>query len=112
MSPDLLQFLERNQQRARQQCLVCERARWSTMGGSLRGNKRFPQDSDLRNRISFERGFGRATDSILDFVAKAAVDIIVMSVRELDPVMAGHLPKSDTGPQLICRAPRPVLTIR
>ena len=71
-----------------------------------------PQNSDLRNRIHFERGFGPATDSILDFTEKAAVDIIVMSVRHLDPVMAAHLPKSDTAHELVSRAPCPVLTIR
>jgi len=71
-----------------------------------------PQNSDLRNRIRFERGFGPATDSILDLTEKAAVDIIVMSVRGLDPVMAAHLPKSDTAHELVSRAPCPVLTIR
>ena len=68
--------------------------------------------SDLRNRIRFERGFGPAPDSILDFVAKSAVDMIVMSVRQLDPVMAAHLPKSDTAYELVTRALCPVLTIR
>jgi len=71
-----------------------------------------PQNSDLRNRIHFERGFGPATDSILDFAEKGAVDIIVMSVRHLDPVMAAHLPKSDTAHELVSRAACPVLTIR
>jgi nucleotide-binding universal stress UspA family protein len=71
-----------------------------------------PADSGLSNRIRFERGFGSATDSILDFAAKETVDVIVMSVRPLDPVMAAHLPKPDTAYELISRAPCPVLTIR
>jgi len=69
------------------------------------------QDSNLRNRIRFERGFGPVTDSILDFVAKADVDIVVMSVRRLDPVMAARL-ESGTAHALVSRAPCPVLTIR
>ena len=71
-----------------------------------------PQDSNLRNRIRFERGFGPVTDSILDFATKAEVDIIVMSIRRLDPVMAAHHPKSGTAHALVSRAPCPVLTIR
>ena len=75
-------------------------------------NDNVPQDSDLHNRIRFERGFGPAADSILDFVAKANVDLIVMTIRELDPIMAAHLPTSDATHQLVSRAPCPVLTIR
>lgn len=75
-------------------------------------NDNVPQDSDLHNRIRFERGFGPAADSILDFVAKANVDLIVMAIRDLDPVMAAHLPTSDATHQLVSRAPCPVLTIR
>jgi len=71
-----------------------------------------PEHSDLHNRIRFERGFGPATDSILDFAAKAGVDMIVISVRELDPITAAHLPKSDSAHDLVSRAPCPVLTIR
>jgi nucleotide-binding universal stress UspA family protein len=71
-----------------------------------------PEHSDLRKRIRFERGFGPATNAILDFAAKSAVDIIVMSVRELDPVIASHLPQSDAAHALVSRAPCPVLTIR
>jgi nucleotide-binding universal stress UspA family protein len=70
------------------------------------------QDSDLRNRIRFESGFGPAADSILDFAVKASVDLIVMSVRQLDPFIAAHLPKSDTAHELVSRAPCPVLTVR
>jgi nucleotide-binding universal stress UspA family protein len=70
------------------------------------------RDSGLRNRISFELGFGAAAESILDFAVKEDVDLIVMSVRQLDPFMAAHLPKSDTAHALVSRAPCPVLTIR
>lgn len=70
------------------------------------------QNSDLRNRIRFQIGFGPAADSILEFAAKANVDVIVMSVRQLDPVIAAHLPKSDTAHALVSRAAYPVLTIR
>ena len=75
-------------------------------------NENVPQDSDLHNRIRFERGFGPAADSILDFVAKENVDLVVMSIRDLDPFMAAHLPTSDVTHQLVSRAPCPVLTIR
>jgi nucleotide-binding universal stress UspA family protein len=71
-----------------------------------------PEDSDLRKRIRFERGFGPVTDSILDFAAKENVDMIVMSIRQLDPVMAAHLPKAGTAHELVSRASCPVLTIR
>lgn len=69
-------------------------------------------DSDLRKRIRFESGFGAAADSILDFAAKEEVDLIIMSVRQLDPFMAAHLPKPDTAHALVSRAPCAVLTIR
>jgi nucleotide-binding universal stress UspA family protein len=74
-------------------------------------NDHVPEDSDLRGRIRFQRGFGPVTDSILDFVAKGDVDMIVMSVRALDPLIAARL-DSGTSHQLISRAPCPVLTIR
>ncbi len=70
-----------------------------------------PPGSLLRNRIRFETGFGPAADSILDFAARAGVDLIVMPVRRLDPVIAAHLPKSDTAYELVSRAMCPVLTI-
>jgi nucleotide-binding universal stress UspA family protein len=69
-------------------------------------------DSELRKRIRFELGFGAAADSILDFAAKEHVNLIVMSVRQLDPFIAAHLPTSDTAHALVSRAPCPVLTIR
>ena len=75
-------------------------------------NDNVPDGSDLHNRIRFERGFGPAADSLLSFVEKANVDLIVLSIRDLDPVMAAHLPTSDTTHQLVRRAPCPVLTIR
>ena len=75
-------------------------------------NENVPQDAALHNRIRFERGFGPVADSLLDFVVKANVDLIVISIRDLDPVMAAHLPTSDTTHQLVSRAPCPVLTIR
>jgi nucleotide-binding universal stress UspA family protein len=69
-------------------------------------------DSDLRNRIRFHIGSGAAADSILEFAGKADVDLIIMAVRHLDPVMAAHLPGSDTAYELVSRANSPVLTIR
>jgi nucleotide-binding universal stress UspA family protein len=70
-----------------------------------------PEGSELRNRIRFETGFGPAAESILDFVGKSGVDLIVMAVRRLDPVIAAHLPKSDTTYELVSRASCPVLTV-
>src|SRR5688572_28036333 len=75
-------------------------------------NDNVPHGSDLHNRIRFERGFGPVADSLLEFVVKANVDLIVISIRDIDPVMAAHLPTSDTTHQLVRRAPCPVLTIR
>ncbi len=75
-------------------------------------NDKVPEDSDLHNRIRFETGFGPAADALLDFIAKTNVDLIVLSVRALDPVMAAHLPTSDATHQLVSRAPCPVLTMR
>jgi nucleotide-binding universal stress UspA family protein len=74
-------------------------------------NENVAHDSDLHNRVRFERGFGPVADALLDFVAKAKVDLIVMPIRNLDPVMAAHLPTSDTTHELVRRAPCPVLTI-
>jgi len=71
-----------------------------------------PSGSDLRNRIRFERGFGPASNAILDFATKSAVDLILISVRQLDPVIAAHLPKHGTAYELVTRALCPVLTIR
>ncbi len=74
-------------------------------------NDHVPEHSDLRNRIRFQRGFGAVTESILDFVATGGVDIIVMSVRALDPYIAARL-DTGTSHELISKAPCPVLTIR
>jgi hypothetical protein len=71
-----------------------------------------PEESDLRKRIRFERGFGPVTDSILGFASKAEVDMIVMSISQLDPVMAAHLPHAGTAHELVSRASCPVLTVR
>ena len=71
-----------------------------------------PESSNLRNQVRFERGFGPTTEAILNFVSKAAVDLIVMSVEPIDSVTAGHLPKPDTAYELVSYAPCPVLTIR
>ena len=71
-----------------------------------------PPGSDLRQRFRLEQGFGPAGAAILGFAAQAAVDVIVMPVRRLDPVMAAHLPKADTAYEVVSRAPCPVLTIR
>ena len=74
-------------------------------------NDHIPQNSDLRQRLRFEAGFGSATDAILHFVANEGVDMIVMSVRRVDPTIAAHLPKADTAYELVNRATCPVLTI-
>src|SRR5437016_6023581 len=85
-------------------------------GLSRRGNIGFNNISltnrILRNRVRFHMGFGAAAESILEYTANSNVDVIVMSVRQLDPFMAAHLPRSDTAYELISRAPCPVLTIR
>jgi len=71
-----------------------------------------PAESDLRERTSFELGFGPTAEAILKFASDRAVDLIVMSVRRLDPVMAAHLDKPDTAYKVVCTAPCPVLTVR
>jgi nucleotide-binding universal stress UspA family protein len=71
-----------------------------------------PGGSELCHRVRFERGFGPAAEAILDFATKATVDLIVMSVRRLDPVVAAHLPRPDTAYEVVSRAPCPVLTVR
>lgn len=71
-----------------------------------------PEDSGLRDRVRLQTGTGPAAQAILELAAKAGVDLIVMPVRQLDPVIAAHLPKSDTAHELVSRAPCPVLTIR
>jgi nucleotide-binding universal stress UspA family protein len=70
-----------------------------------------PESSRLRDQVHFERGFGPATEAILNFISKAGADLLVMSVERVDPVIAAHLPVPDTAYQLITRAPCPVLTI-
>lgn len=70
-----------------------------------------PPGSDLRHRVHLERGFGPAPAAILDFARRAAVDVIVMPVKREDPVLAAHLPKSDTVYEIVSRAPCPVLTV-
>jgi nucleotide-binding universal stress UspA family protein len=71
-----------------------------------------PIASDLRKRTHFEPGFGPAAQAILKFAGDHGVDLIVMGVRRLDPVMAAHLPKSDTAYEVVRNAPCPVLTVR
>jgi nucleotide-binding universal stress UspA family protein len=71
-----------------------------------------PAESDLRERISFEPGFGPPADAILKFATDRGVDLIVMGVRRLDPTMAAHLPKPDTAYEVVRTAPCPVLTVR
>jgi nucleotide-binding universal stress UspA family protein len=70
------------------------------------------EGSSLRERTSFELGFGPAAQAILKYAMEGGVDLIVMAVRRLDPIMAAHLEKPDTAYQVICSAPCPVLTIR
>jgi nucleotide-binding universal stress UspA family protein len=71
-----------------------------------------PAESDLRQRTSFELGFGRASEAILRFASDRGVDLIVMSVRRSDPVIAAHLPGIDTAYEVVRAAPCPVLTVR
>jgi nucleotide-binding universal stress UspA family protein len=71
-----------------------------------------PTESDLRERTSFELGFGPTAEAILKFASDRGVDLIVMGVRRLDPVMAAHLPKLDTAEKVVRTAPCPVLTVR
>ena len=68
-------------------------------------------ESDLRERTSFELGFGPAAEAILKFASDRGMDLIVMDVRRLDPVMAGHFPKPDKAYQVVCTASCPVLTV-
>jgi nucleotide-binding universal stress UspA family protein len=69
-------------------------------------------ESDLRDRTSFELGFGPAAGAILKFANDRGVDLLVMGARRLDPAMATHLPKPDTAYEVVCTAPCPVLTVR
>jgi nucleotide-binding universal stress UspA family protein len=71
-----------------------------------------PAESDLRERISFELGFGPTAEAIVEFAGDRGVDLIVMGVQRLDPVMAAHLPKPDTAYEVVRTAPCPVLTVR
>ena len=75
-------------------------------------NDHIPPESDLRERTSFEPGFGPAAEAILKFARDRRVDLIVMDVQRLDPVMAAHLPKPDTAYEVIRTALCPVLTVR
>jgi nucleotide-binding universal stress UspA family protein len=71
-----------------------------------------PAESELRQRTSFELGFGRAAEAILKFASERGVDLIVMSVRRLDPRLAAHLPETDTAYEVVRTAPCPVLSVR
>ncbi|HXX23661.1 MAG TPA: universal stress protein [Terriglobia bacterium] len=71
-----------------------------------------PSGSVLRERTSFELGFGRAPEAIVAFARDRGVDLIVMGMRHLDPVLAGHLPETDTAYEVVRTAPCPVLTVR
>jgi nucleotide-binding universal stress UspA family protein len=71
-----------------------------------------PADSDLRERTSFELGFGPRAEAILKFASDRGVDLIVMGVRRMDPVMAAHFDKPDTAYDVVRTAPCPVLTVR
>jgi nucleotide-binding universal stress UspA family protein len=71
-----------------------------------------PVGSDLRKRTCFEPGFGPAAEAILKFAGDHGVDLIVMGVERLDPVMAAHIPKSDTAYEVVRNATCPVLTVR
>jgi hypothetical protein len=61
---------------------------------------------------SLREGIWTGNERHSGFYREGSVDMIVMSVRELDPVIASHLPQSDAAHALVSRAPCPVLTIR
>ncbi len=69
-------------------------------------------ESNLRQRTNIQLGFGRAPEAILKFASDHGVDLIVMSVKRLDPVMAAHLPEPDTAYEVVRAASCPVLTVR
>ena len=69
-------------------------------------------ESDLRERTSFELGFGAAAQAIVKFATDRGVDLIVMGVQRLDPLMAAHLPQPDIAGEVVRTAPCPVLTVR
>ncbi len=71
-----------------------------------------PPRSEVRQRLRFQRGFGPAPAAIIDFAAAAGVDLIVMSVKRVDPILASHLPKANTTYEVVSLAPCPVLTVR
>ncbi len=71
-----------------------------------------PSESHLRERTSFEPGFGKTAEAILEFASDRGVDLIVMGARRVDPVMAAHVEKSDTAYEVVRTAPCPVLTVR
>ncbi len=71
-----------------------------------------PIESDLRKRTCFEPGFGPPAEAILKFAGVRDVDLIVMRVQRMDPVMAAHIPKSDTAYEVVRNASCPVLTVR
>ena len=71
-----------------------------------------PVESDLRERTRFEPAFGPAAEAILKFASDRGVDLIVMSVRRMDPTMAAHAQKSDTAYEVVRTATCPVLTVR
>lgn len=77
-----------------------ERRGWPTeywSGEVIQNWDRF--DSTVGSTVSsevFERGFGRAAEAILEFASNAAVDLIVLGVRKMDPIIAAYcrtLPK-------------------
>jgi nucleotide-binding universal stress UspA family protein len=71
-----------------------------------------PSGSVLRERTSFELGFGRPSEAIVAFARDHCVDLIMMGIRHLDPVLASRLPETDTAYEVVRTAPCPVLTIR
>ena len=71
-----------------------------------------PAESDLRERTSFELGYGAAGEAILKLATDRAADLIVMGARRLDPVIAAHLLKPDTASEVVRNARCPVLTVR
>jgi len=75
-------------------------------------NDHVPSGSDLGERTNFELGFCRAPEAIVAFARDRGVDLIVMGMRNLDPILAGHLPETDPSHEVVRTAPCPVLTAR
>jgi nucleotide-binding universal stress UspA family protein len=93
---------------------VAERARDSAPAGTSAIVERLkalvPPEADLWCTPQYDVGFGTPADGILKAADEFKADLIVMGVRHPD-FSFSHLPPA-TAYKVVCRAPRPVLTIR